>query len=296
MNQLLFVVGPTATGKTSLALALAEKFNGELISADSRQVFKGLDIATGKDIPASQIHGYDLVEPNQDWNVTDFQKFANKTIKEIHERGKLPIIVGGTGLYVKSLLEPFSPTAPPNPELRKKLEKLSVLELQENLQKLDRKKFGTMNHSDQRNPHRLIRAIEISSSSVKPKKVKSNNFDSFVIGLKAPIEILEAQINARVQKRILQNPKAELEYLLSLDPDLSSSAATSLGYKDLQDFYQDHISKERLINLWTIKERQYAKRQLTWFKKQKNINWFDVSKSDYLDKVVDLVSNWYSAN
>ncbi len=299
MNQVLFVLGPTATGKTKLALKLARRFNGELISADSRQVYKGLDIATGKDYPPQgsplKIHGYDLVKPDEDWNVALFQDFAIKTIKQIQNRGKHPIVVGGTGLYIKSILEDFFHPTPPNHKLRQELDQLSVEELQSYLKKTDFKKFESMNHSDQNNPRRLIRAIEIVSSTPR-KPPKQEKFDSLLIGLTAPIEILEQRIKKRVLARLKQNPKKELEYLKSFELPPTASPATSLGYQELDKYYSGSITKEELINLWTLHERQYAKRQLTWFKKQTNIHWFNITSRNCEGEVVDLVTSWYTQN
>ncbi len=294
LNKILVIAGPTATGKTKLALQLAKQFNGELISADSRQIYKGLDIVTGKDILANQIYGYDLIQPGEDWNLSHFQKFAQKIIKKILSQNKLPIIVGGTGLYIKGLLENYSPP-PPNPELRQKLTKLSLIELQNYLKKINYDHFDKLNHSDQHNPHRLLRAIEINSSPTKGRAHEVEvEFDPLIIGLTAPITLLEKHIRDRVVKRIKQNPKKELIYLKKFNLGWQTSPATSLGYQELDQYYSGKITKKTLINLWTTHERQYAKRQLTWFNKQKDIHWFDITKPNYQKQVVDLISAWYT--
>lgn len=312
-NKVLFIVGPTATGKTSLADELAQKFNGELISADSRQVYKGLDIVTGKDIPRAPIHGLDLIKPGEDWNVFHFADFATKKINELQKQAKLPVVVGGTGLYVNSILKPLDIHIPPNPKLRAELEALSLTELQKQLKKVNSKHFKQMNYSDQNNPRRLIRAIEVSTSrhpelarsakrsspSVIPTVAEESllehpKLDALIIGLKASLDVTEDRIKKRVIHRLAQNARHELEYLKKLSPNWRSSPATSLGYKELDRYYSGQIDKKELINLWTIHERQYAKRQLTWFKKQPKINWFDITKSAYQEKIVDLVHNWYT--
>ena len=202
MKQLLIICGPTATGKTALALHLAKKFGGELISADSRQVYRGMDIGTGKDIDQKSkiknqneklnpsftsplIKGrrggvnkkftvgfrnkdevpiwlVDIVEPDYVFNVGEFKQLAEAVIQDIWQRGKLPIIVGGTGLYVRALLRPWDGIfIPPNASLRQKLDKLTVEELQTELKKNTSEKFESMNHSDRFNPRRLVRAIEV---------------------------------------------------------------------------------------------------------------------------------------
>ena len=203
MNKLLFIVGPTATGKTALALSLAKKFGGELISADSRQVYRGMDIGTGKDLPSNselRIMNYelgirskklkigyrkrdevpiwlvDIVEPDYVFNVGEYKHLAGEIIQDIQARKKLPIVVGGTGLYVRALLRPWDEIfIPPNAILRRKLDKLTVEELQIELKKITAEKFESMNHSDQNNPRRLIRAIEIETwKSVRHPRVNED--------------------------------------------------------------------------------------------------------------------------
>src|SRR3989344_2658803 len=185
MIKLLVICGPTATGKTSLALHLSEVFNGEIISADSRQVYRGMDIGTGKDLPVISnyqfpitnlkkqnigcykikginVWGYDLVKPNEDFSVGQYIAIAENIIENIHDRKKLPIIVGGTGLYIKGIVDGI-PTAdiPKNMELRKSLENKDTSELYDNLVSLDPAKALSLNKSDSKNPRRLIRAIEV---------------------------------------------------------------------------------------------------------------------------------------
>ena len=178
MRKLLIISGPTATGKTKLALKLAKLFGGELISADSRQVYKGMDIGTGKDRGTenrkqkteNRIHiwGYDLVAPNEEWSAAHFVKLANKLIPKILKRDKLPIVVGGTGLYIKDLLRPPETLfISPNKKLRRLLEKLTLPQLQNKLRRINSRRFNIMNQSDRQNPRRLIRALEIGILSPK---------------------------------------------------------------------------------------------------------------------------------
>ncbi|MDZ7586852.1 MAG: isopentenyl transferase family protein, partial [Patescibacteria group bacterium] len=156
MKKILIICGPTATGKTKLAVTLAKKFSGEIISADSRQIYQGMDIVTGKDLPAAKqagitIYGYDLIKPDEEFSVAHFVKYAHDLINQI----RFPIIVGGTGLYLNSLINPPPTlTIPPNWQLRKKLEKKSAVQLQKALMKINPIRFNQMNHSDQLNPRR----------------------------------------------------------------------------------------------------------------------------------------------
>lgn len=320
MFKMLVIGGLTATGKTSLALQLANTFPADIISADSRQVYKGLDIVTGKDIPDGftwqrdhyfngkfSIYGYDLVTPDQEWNVALFGQYALQTCKFIWSKGRLPIIVGGTGLYLKSLLQPFSlPVNPPDHLFRDKLAKLPLADLQERLSKSNPEKFAGMNHSDQNNPRRLIRALEIDfytrfpppgqGAAIKGAKraQKEGMFplsDAFSIFLTAPVDVIEQKINSRVNQRFEADLKSETQYLKKFG---STPASTALGYQDLDDFYSGKIDQDQLIKLWTTHERQYAKRQATWFDSQPDFHKFDITASDYPSSVVGLITTWYS--
>jgi len=281
MIKVLIICGPTATGKTVLAAKLARKFNGELISADSRQVYKGMDIVTGKDRPKGvKIHGLDLVLPNEEFSAAHFVKYAHTLINQIHKRGKLPILVGGTGLYVNSLINPPPTLAVrPNWQLRKKLEKKSVEELQNQLSQVDAVRWRSMNHSDQLNPRRLIRAIEVNlqglSSKVSSRRVPNGNYDTLWIGLTADKKTLDGRIEKRVKTRIKAGAIEEWQKLKKQYPAAHPSM-TGIGYRELPD-----------VEAWTRAEQQYARRQLTWFKKTKAIHWNP-------DNIAKLVKTWYT--
>lgn len=309
MHHILIISGPTATGKTSLALFLAKKFNGDLISADSRQVYKGLDIITGKDIPPgfvpspakgrdrerfysdsrTRIYGYDLVTPDQDWNAALFQKYALETIADIHVRGKLPIIVGGTGLYLRSLTDQLS-FPPPDEKLRHQLASLSLAELQSKLKSLDPDRFSRLNHSDVNNPRRLIRHIEIATQTKSKKNSPSPKvgegrvrYDILHLNLTSPLSALEPKIRSRVIARLDADPRAELNTLPKSPP---------LGFNQLSSYYQGKITRDQLIDLWVTAERQYAKRQLTWFGKLTNLTRLNIPVNK--DDIVATIQLWYS--
>ncbi|MBI3282650.1 tRNA (adenosine(37)-N6)-dimethylallyltransferase MiaA, partial [Candidatus Curtissbacteria bacterium] len=180
--MMLVIYGPTATGKTGLAITLAKKYNGEILSADSRQVYKGLDITTGKVsfdskvekhsgywiVDGVRINGFDIKDPSQQFTAADFLKFAHTSLIRIRVAEKLPIVVGGTGFYIKALIEPIDSIGiPANPKLRGNLQKLSVQELFQKLSSINSQKAKSMNRSDRKNPRRLIRAIEIALSFKK---------------------------------------------------------------------------------------------------------------------------------
>jgi tRNA dimethylallyltransferase len=298
MKPLLAIVGPTATGKTKLALYLAKKYNGELISADSRQVYQGLDIGTGKDKPKNvSIWGLDLVEPTEEFSVADYQKYAQKIIKKITSQSKLPILVGGTGLYIKAVLEGIETSViPKNHELRNKLERKSRLELFDILLSLDPKKADSLNNSDKNNPRRLVRAIEIASHVIPDEDPgsRSPNYNSLIIALTAPKDVLFNKITKRVNKRIRQGFEQEVQDLLASGVTWGHQSMSSLGYKQWKDHLEGKVTKSEAIANWIKEEQKYARRQLTWFKGVKGVNWFDVSVSDWQAAVEQKVQKWYS--
>ncbi|MBI2404668.1 tRNA (adenosine(37)-N6)-dimethylallyltransferase MiaA [Candidatus Gottesmanbacteria bacterium] len=294
MHKLLVICGPTATGKTQLALTLASTFGGELVSADSRQVYNGLDALTGKDRPThgdERIWMYDVASLTKLFSVSLYQRLAQKIINDIERRKKLPIVVGGTGLYIKALTHPLSQIhIPPNVMLRKKFGNAPREVLQEELKRIDQYKWNSMNESDKDNPRRLIRAIEItqwrSSHPIDHETIRTPG-DIFQIGLIAPLPLLEDRIQKRVMTRWddavreVQNTKEQ-------------PIAPILGFSAIQQFLQGTISKKDAIKTWVAEERAYAKRQMTWFKKQSGTHWFDITKETYIQDVLALVDSWYT--
>ncbi len=319
-SKLLVICGPTSTGKTTLAIDLAKKFNGEIISADSRQVYKGMDIGTGKELPKGakikypwfykwgyyeikgvKVWGYDLIDPKNEFSVAQYLKFADSVIADIQKGKKLSILVGGTGLYIKGVTEGI-PTAaiPKNNRLRKNFESKSAEELYEILAGLDAFKAGSMNISDRKNPRRLIRAIEISQYFVDHKKSankqKEKNIDLLFIGLNADRSYLEKAIELRVKKRLEAGIKKEIEGLIKRKIDWNFQSMVSLGYHQWRDYFKGGISEKAAVDRWMNEEKKYAKRQMTWFKKNKSINWFDITEDKWSEKVEKLVQKWYSSD
>lgn len=314
INKLLVICGQTGTGKTSLAFYLADILGGELVSADSRQVFKRLDIGTGKDllkgskydrrgfydVGGIKIWGYDLVNPRQEFSLGKYLKFAQRAIKDIANDKKLPILVGGTGLYIKGVVDGI-PTAfvPRNAALRKNLEDKNPEALFEILAQLDPIKAGSLNQSDKLNPRRLIRGIEIASWNLEKthRPVRFTLFkevkDTLFIGLTAPKEVISARIDKRVAQRIKQGLEGEIKKLLVLGVGWGRQSMSSLGYRQWKDYFLGTKTKKAVIEEWQNEEKRYAKRQLTWFKKDKRIRWFDISKKDYVKNVEKLIKKWY---
>jgi tRNA dimethylallyltransferase len=283
---MIIITGQTATGKTKLALALAKKHHGELINFDSRQIYKYLNIITGKDIPKNKIWLYDVVAPNKYFSSFDFVKQVEPIIKDIIKRGKTPILVGGTYLYIKHLLYGFEDShSPPNFKLRDQLNDKSVTYLQKMLIKLNKKVFESLNHSDQLNPRRLIRRIEIEKS--KPADASSSLISQMslmspigpirFIGIKyADKKKLRVVIEKRVAKRLEQGAIAEVEKLLKMGYTDKDPGLKTIGYQQLIKYLNKKMTKKQAIQDWINKEVQYAKRQLTFMKKDKNIEWREI--------------------
>jgi len=335
MQKLIAVLGPTAVGKTDTAIFLAEKFNGELISADSVQVYKGLDIISGKDLPAGRqglpvsskfklqkkdgpysigyylfehilIYLLDVVKPSYSFNVSDFIAFGQKFLEQILEKEKLPIIVGGTGFYVKGLLDGIDTSPVPIDEnLRNKLKNFDVLSLQKFLLKENKKKFDSMNNSDRNNPRRLIRAIEIASKiknfklaspagRLKIKNDERKEYDILMIGLKCEREELKKRIDWRVDKRLKLGAIDEAKVLFKNYEKLSEQVKNANGYRQLFEYLKNEVSLDRAIQKWKIAEYHYSKNQMTWFDADRRIQWFDIGKKDFRKNLVKEVHAWYN--
>ncbi len=327
MEKLLVICGPTATGKTALALRLASQFHGELISADSRQIYKGMDIGTGKDIGKNPAlgailktkHGnkqivlrsyivqhiplwfYDVVYPNEEFSVSHYQTCARRIINDIISRGKLPILVGGTGLYIQSIIEPFNTIEiPPDVDLRKELSEASTEQLQRNVKRSLPAVWEKLNESDRNNPRRLIRKLEIGKhASIKSPLPKSAQYDYLMIGLKAENGILYSRIDSRVDERLKAGIIDEVSGLRKSGCSWSLPSMSGLGYREWKDYFEGHLKdketlKQQIIQQWKFDEHGFARRQLTWFKKISSIHWFDIKQTSYLADVTASVRQWYT--
>lgn len=329
-NKLLIICGPTATGKTSLGVFLAKKFNGEIVSADSRQVYKGMDILTGKDIPRESglriknqelridndkfSVGYrmkdnipiwltDIVPLDYVFNVGEYKKMADKVIDNITSRNLLPMIVGGTGLYIKALTVSLDLIIiPPNKILRKELSELNREELAVRLRDIDFHRWETMNESDRLNPRRLIRAIELSQA-FKDKNINDEMFrnrskdDILMIGLTAPSkQKLYELIDKRVEERIRKGAIKEVEYFFSKKYDPRLPALSASGYRPLLQYVERIISLDQALKKWKFIEHDYARKQLRWFRRDERIIWFDVTEKGYVEKIEQVVEKWYTSN
>lgn len=281
MNKVIAIVGPTASGKTKMAIEMAQKLDTEIISADSRLVYKGFDIGTAKPTKEEQLlvkhHMIDVVEPEYDFSVADFADGASKVISELHAKNKVPIVVGGTGLYFRILLENYDmPRVEANPQLRAELENLSNEELFEKLSNIDKISAENIH---QNNRVRVIRALEVSLTTGKPfssiKGVKENKYDvEWVFPEIESREILYNRINIRVDMMIKDGLVDETKNLL-LKHGRIKNLVNTIGYQEIIQYLDGNISIENAIEQIKQNTRRYAKRQLTWFRRNPNLD-FDL--------------------
>lgn len=323
MQKVLIVCGPTATGKTKLAVSLAKRFDGELVNADSRQMYKGFDILSGKDIPKGsplqtkedvRIRGveyplgtyvldgipvwlYDVVAPDGDASIAVFRDLANHVISDIEKRGKLPIIVGGTGYYLSSLSQPIaSIDIPQDASLRNALAHASLEYLQQKLAHEDQKRWEAMNHSDRKNPRRLVRALEVAAWKQLHALhiMDAPERDMLWIGLEPNPAKSEASIRSRVEERMRHGAVEEVDAMKG--KSLSPHSASIIGYPVLTAYRAGTLTEDEAKDLWTRKELQYAKRQMTWFRKQPSIMWYKADAPDSASSIEKAVAAWYTTN
>jgi len=275
MNKIIVILGPTSSGKTGLSIKLAKKFNGEVISADSRQVYRGLNIGTGKvtgeEMQGVPHHLLDVVDPEDNFSMAQFKKLADEKIKDILERRKLPIIAGGTGFYIQAIVEgTIPPEVPPNMELREKLEKKNEEELFEMLKERDPSRAEVI---DSKNKRRLVRALEIVDILGKVPAIKTEpQYNTLQIGIKVEEEELKNRIKKRVEEWIGEGLIKEGQ---KLQTRLSWERFNELGleYRLLGQFLKKELTKKEMIERMNIETLQYAKRQKKWFRRDERVRW-----------------------
>ncbi len=280
--KIVVIVGPTASGKSDLAVKIAKKFNGEIVSADSRQVYRGMDIGTAKpgkkEMAAIRHHLIDIKNPNQDYNVGQYKKDAIKAINKIIKSGRLPILVGGTGLYIDAVVKNLEfPEVKENKKLRARLEK----EIKE--RGLDRvfKKLVDLDPEaayivDPKNPRRIIRALEVALTSGKPfsaqRKTGRPLFDALEIGINVPPEKLKERITGRIEQMVKNGLVEEVKGLVR-KYSLHCKAFDAIGYREIIDYLENKISLAEAVEQMDKNTRHYARRQMTWFRRNQEIKW-----------------------
>ena len=283
-QKIIVVLGPTATGKSDFAVeialqlrsGLAPKMEAEIISADSRQVYIGLDIGSGKiskkEMKGVPHHLLDVVNPKKVFSVAEYKKLADKKIEEIISRGKIPIIVGGTGFYIDSVINGSQvPEVKPNKKLRTELSKLSTENLFKRLQKLDPRRAKEI---DAKNPVRLIRAIEIAQTLGSVPKMKINpKYETIIVGLDFPDDELKERIEKRLISRFKNGMLDEAKKLHSQGLSFKRMEELGLEYRYMAKFLHGKITEKEMSEKLLSEIWKYAKRQRTWFKRNKNIIW-----------------------
>jgi tRNA dimethylallyltransferase len=287
-NSVIVIVGPTASGKSELAVKVAKAVGGEIISVDSRQIYRGMDIGTGK-VSGSWIIGkfiykgiphylIDEANPRRQFSVAQFKNRAQVVIEDILQRGKQPIICGGTAHWVDAIVfDQNIPEVKPNPQLRKKLQKLTVAQMYAKLQKLDPQRAKTIDPS---NPRRLIRALEIVMATGKPvpKTTLKQKYNLLWLGIKPDQEKLERKIAKRLKERLAQGMIKEVKKLKENGLSWKRLESFGLEYKFCALYLQNKISKDELGSLLFTAIRQYAKKQMTWWKRNQAIHWSSNSR------------------
>jgi tRNA dimethylallyltransferase len=294
--KLIVILGQTATGKSDFAVRLAKEVGGEIISADSRQVYTGMDIGTGKitkkEMQKIPHHLLDIASPKKVFSVSAYKKLAEKKIHEILRRGNIPIIVGGTGFYIDAVVDGIIlPEVEPDKGLRKKLELLTTKALITRLKKADPKRLKDI---DINNRVRLIRAIEIAETlGVVPKTRKEEKYDAIKIGLALPDELLKKNIHTRLLARIKKGMLREITKLHNEGLSWKRMEMLGLEYRYGALHLKNKISKQEMIEKLNIEIWHYAKRQKTWFKRDKTIFWINPNeiheKAKALKKVKDFL-------
>ena len=301
---LLAVVGPTASGKTALAVELAKQYNGEVVSADSMQIYKGLGVVTAKpteeEMQGVAHHLIDCIEPEQEFSVADYVREASAVIRDIYKRGRLPVLCGGTGLYVSSLIDNISyESSVGSTDIRKELELYAAENgnhaLWERMKQIDPETAAAVHEN---NLPRVIRAIEVYETTGKPlswhkkqSRLTESPYDALIIGLDFEDRaVLYDRINRRVDEMVRNGLVEEAKAFYSAYSP--STACQAIGYKELIPYFEGRESLEDAVEHIKLETRHFAKRQLTWFRRRDDINWIIIDKSYDTKKILKNIQNY----
>ena len=302
MNLLVTIVGPTGIGKSQLALHLAQTFNGEIVSADSRQIYRHMNIGTAKPTPQELAlvphHLIDIVNPDEAFSLSQYQKLAYEAIEAIQHRNRLPLLVGGSGLYVWSVLEGREiPKVPPDPVLRQSLEKEAIESGKDSLyQQLVKVDPAAAQKIDPRNVRRTIRALEVYRATKIPfsqlQCKRAPLFDILIIGLTTDRAELYRRIDSRVDEMIKQGLVAEVKKLMAMGYDYSLPAMSGIGYRQIGMFLRGELTLEAAIQQIKTESHRFARHQYAWFRlKDDRIRWFDI-RDKIEPEIVALVAKF----
>lgn len=289
LPKIVAVVGTNASGKSALGIELAKKYHAEIISADSRQVFRGLDLGSGKVTPEEMQgvvhHMIDVREPNEFYSMADFQRLSYQYIEEILGRGRLPMIVGGTGLYVDSVLDGYLLSdREPDLAYRAELEKLTTPELYDMLMKL-----RPDVEVEKNNRNRVMRIIERIHDGDEAMPGKQARYESLRLGVSWPRDVLGKRIDERLERRLEQGMIEEVQGLMDRGATTEFLLGLGLEYRFITQYLIGEIpDKQEMLNKLAIAIKQFAKRQMTWFRRNKDIVWLDMS-GDYFDQACSAI-------
>ena len=288
MNKLIAIVGPTGIGKTRLGIQLAKKFNGEIVNADSRQIYRFMDIGTAKPTKEEQSlvphHLIDIINPDKEFSLVAYQQLAYKAISDIQERGKLPFLAGGTGQYIWAVLEGWTvPKVPPDPEYRKKLEQRAEVDADSLYKELLILDPAAAEKIDPHNVRRVVRALEVGRNKPFSQAIGKNPppFSYFIIGLTMSRKDLYRQVDARVDEMVKKGFVDEVKQLIEMGYNLSLPSMSSIGYREIGKYLQGEMTLDEAIYKVKTGTHRFIRHQYTWFKlKDPRIRWFDVCESN----------------
>jgi tRNA dimethylallyltransferase len=298
MEKVLVICGPTGVGKTAVAIEVAERLEGEIVSADSRQIYRYLDIGTAKPTPEERQriphHLVDMADPDRQFTAADYGELARKAVRDIIERGKRPIVCGGSGLYLYALTEGFFEGPPADPEIREELEAVAARDgvghLHQMLSELDPEAGERIGPHDK---VRIVRALEVLRICGKPISLlqregsyPAQEFEFVKVGLTQPRQELYKKIDERVDKMIEGGLLDEVRSLRERGYDPELVPLKTVGYQEIFDHLEGRFPLEKAIELIKRNTRRYAKRQLTWFRKDKEIRWHEVKTPGLVDRIV----------
>ena len=298
MNKIIIIAGPTASGKSALAVKIAKELDSEIISCDSMQIYRKMNVGTAKvtkeEMDGVIHHMIDIVNPDEDYSVNDYAKQAKHIIDDLHKRGKIPVIVGGTGLYIDSLLYPLTMGAKDDAvrlKLQEELANFGPEEMHKRLQEIDPQEAEKV-HAN--NTKRVLRALEIYQLTGKIKseqedREKELNYDTLLICLSPERDTLYGRINHRVDVMFLNGLAREVEELINDGYNFDMQSMKAIGYKEFKDYFVNKLTIEEVKDLIKLNSRHYAKRQVTWFKRYEFANWFEDSTDN---KIFDLVKKF----
>lgn len=305
------VVGPTASGKTSLAIEIAKKYGGEIVSADSMQIYKKMNIATAKpteeELSQAKHHLISIIDADEEFSVAMYKERAIAAIKDIHSRGKLPVVAGGTGLYIDTLIKNTTFLDYGKTDIREKLEaeadERGVVSLYEKLREIDSETHSRLHVNDRK---RIIRALELYYSTGKTiteqdklSHIIESEFDWCIIGLTAEDrQFLYDRINLRVDMMLEEGLIEEAKEFFSAD--ISKTAKQAIGYKELKPYFDGHVTLDEAVEKLKMETRRYAKRQLTWFRRNDKINWIKIDclggDESLISKAAEIIDKHSGAN